>query len=181
MTRQDLVPHEWLSDRTRSASSSGAGLPPYPRDGQMHFVREGSMDGEWFYYDATKDKWLSNSTYNVDGVFLAVTAPTMLWVDYLNAANVKFGANIGYRAPYDLELMSIGVQCSATATATFQLFVNNAAHAGSTLALAAVTGNQGDAYTSATIAQGSYLGAGCTAVTGAASGTIKMTFKRVVA
>lgn len=174
---------DWHNDHVYRGPGSND-MPANPRPGQLHYPAHGPNSGEdpeWFAYDDAKSKWLSLSRIHYEGVYIGNTAATNpLWIDYISAATVKFGAGVGYPAPYDLELVSMSCQVATSSTCTFSVYANNAVVTGATLSLAAATSAQSDGYTTATITKGQYIGFYVTAGTANVGGTVKATFARVV-
>lgn len=194
MSRKSPNPihRDWLVEHSYRGNGAFSDFPPVSlsRDGQLHYPgdRSVSEDTEWANFDSEKDKWLGLSRFDIkgaafgsisDGGSSSPTASNVMWMDYATATLLKYGNNVGWPAPYDLELCTMSAQAVASSTCTVSLSVNNATHTGADLTLTAATSNQADGYTCATINKGDYLGLYISSGT-FNSGTVWVTFRRVM-
>jgi len=147
------------------AQASGTAFPANPLAGDSFYRTDLSA---WFYWDASRSKWLSFHTYDL--LFGVTSSVSGAYLRVGGAGPTSSGTS-GYRAPVDWCIVSASVSVTSTVTTVIRIMDDGVLN--SFVSLTAVASAHDNALNGATIAAGSFVGCVSTAASGVCVVTVK--------
>ena len=139
---------EAAADTRRAAS-----FPASPLEGDQFYRTDLEA---WFYYDASRSKWLSVESYAF--TFFTINALGAAQYFRLDDDNLVGGASVGYSSPWDLVVVGMSGLDVISTTANRQVRANGSNVTGGSVSVTASSGTYEDmTLNSATISQGDVI------------------------